>query len=621
MCGIAGYIGPEITGTLEQMTAALAHRGPDASGFWHDHATGVHFGHRRLSIVDHAGGGQPMISADGQLVLIFNGEIYNGAELRRQLESRGHRFVTGHSDTEVLLHGYREWGHDLPGRLNGMWTFVIFDRRHGCLFGSRDRFGEKPLFYCEQPDTFLFGSELSALRHHPATPRNLSGTALRKYFGYGFIPAPHSILEGVCKLPAGHNFTLHVATRRLEVRRYWEFTLEPSENEPKDPVGSWGEELRNLLDQAVRRRLVADVPVGVFLSGGIDSSAVTAFAARHVPAGQLATFSLGFNEASFDESPHARQVAQHFATDHHTEMLDLESARALLPEIAARLDEPMGDPSLLPTYLLSRFTRRHVTVALSGDGGDELFAGYDPFRALRAAAAYSRWVPRPVHQAISLLATCLPVSHRNMSTDFKIKRTLRGLGYPPRLWLPLWMAPLDPRELAELFHEPIDLEEVYSEAIAAWDSCRSVDPVDGTLQFFTRLYLQDDILVKLDRASMMHGLEARTPFLDNDVVNFARKLPTRWKFRNGQSKIMLKAALKSVLPQDVLRRKKKGFGIPAGLWFKENTFKIESATIPGGLCAEFTRRAWTEHQAGRKDQRAFLWNDWLLKAWSMTNLG
>ncbi len=620
MCGIAGYVGPEIDGALERMTAALVHRGPDAAGFWRDPVRRVHFGHRRLSILDHAGGGQPMATADGQLVVIFNGAIYNSPELRRELEARGHRFVSDHSDTEVLLHGYREWGRDLPRRLNGMWAFVLHDRLAGCLFGSRDRMGEKPLYYAERPDTFLFGSELSALRQHPATPRALSRPALRKYFGYGFIPAPLSVLEGVRKLPAGHSFTCDVATRRVELQRYWAFVLEPAEREPPDPVGTWGEELRSLLDQAVRRRLVADVPVGIFLSGGIDSSAVTALAARHTgTGGRLATFNLGFTDASFDESAPARLVAGLFGTDHHTETLELAAARALLPEVAAKLDEPMGDPSLLPTYLLSRFTRRHVKVALSGDGGDELFAGYDPFRALRAAAAYARWVPRPLHQAIRLLAARLPVSHRNMSTDFKIKRTLRGLSHPPRLWLPMWLAPLEPRELAELFSEPVDPEEVFAEAIAVWDGCAQRDPVDRTLQFFTQLYLPGDILVKLDRASMMHGLECRLPFLDHEVVDFARRLPTRWKFRRGQTKFLLKKALAPVLPPDVLHRDKKGFGMPIGAWFREGALTVDRDALPAGLNPAFTQSAWSAHRTGREDQRSFLWNACLLSAWSAAN--
>lgn len=612
MCGIAGYVGGEVEGALEAMTAAVAHRGPDAAGFWHDAARGVHLGHRRLSILDHSGGGQPMATADGQLVVVSNAEIYNCAELRRQLEARGHRFVTDRSDTEVLLHGYREWGADLPRHLNGMWAFVLYDRARGLLFGGRDRFGEKPFFYAETPRAFVFGSELSALRRHPAVSGALSRTALRKYFGYGFIPAPHSLLEGVRKLPGGHTFTFDLAARRLDVRRYWEFVLEPEEREPADPAATWGEELRALLDKAVRERLVADVPVGVFLSGGIDSSAVTAFAARHVPPGRLATFNIGFTEASFDESSHARRIADQFHTDHHGETFTLEAARQLLPQIAAHLDEPLGDPSLLPTCLLSRFTRQHVTVALGGDGGDELFAGYDPFRALRAAAAYRRLVPRPVHAAIRMLAARLPVSHRNMSLDFKIKRALRGLGYPAHLWLPLWMAPLDPREMAGLFAEPVDPEEVFAEAIVAWDGCAQTDPVDRTLQFFTRLYLPDDLLVKLDRASMLHGLEARLPFLDNDVVDFARRIPSRWKFRGGQTKFILKKALEPVLPHEIVHRPKKGFGVPIGAWFRQGEVTVDTGALPAGLSAGFVRRKRAAHLAGRENHGSFLWDAWVL---------
>jgi asparagine synthase (glutamine-hydrolysing) len=619
MCGIAGYAGPEIGGVLETMTAAVRHRGPDAMRCWHDRARNVHLGHQRLSILDHAGGAQPMQTADGELVVVFNGELYNFAELRQDLESRGHRFVSDHSDTEVLLHGYREWGRDLPRQLNGMWAFVIHDRANRRLFASRDRFGEKPLYYSDQPGAFLFASELSALRQHPAMPARLSRIALKKYFGYGYIPAPHTIFEGVHKLPAGHSFTFDLNARRLELHRYWTFVLEPMETEPRDAMATWSEELRDLLDRSVRRRLVADVPVGIFLSGGIDSSAVAAFASRHVDGGRLATFHVGFNEPSFDESAHARRVADFLRTDHHAETLDLEVARALLPDIAARLDEPMGDASLLPTFLLSGFARRHVTVALGGDGGDELFAGYDPFRALRAAENYARWVPRPVHQAIRLLAARLPVSHRHLSGDFKIKRTLRGLSYPPRLWLPAWMAPLDPGELGELFNEPVEPEDVFSEAIAAWESCRDASPVDRALQFFTELYFQNDILTKVDRASMMHGLEVRSPFLDNDVVEFVRRLPARWKFRDGETKFLLKRALEPVLPYDVLHRRKKGFGVPVGAWFAQGALSIETDSLPGGLNANFLTAAASAHRAGRADHGAFLWNAWLLAAWSASH--
>jgi len=619
MCGITGFVGAGNDTDLKRMTDALAHRGPDDTGYLVDPVRGVHLGHRRLSILDIAGGHQPMVTADGNLAIIFNGEIYNFAELRAELVSRGYRFQTDHSDTEVLLHGYREWDAGLPGRCNGMWAFVIYDRARRRLFGSRDRFGKKPLFYSTQNGAFVFGSELTALRAHPAVNSALSRRALKKYFGYGYIPAPHTILENVYKLPGGHSFILDVESPTLapRVEKYWDFVLEPFAGGeiPADPEGTWGEELRARLDEAVRRRLVADVPVGVFLSGGIDSSAITAFASRHVPAGMLKTFSIGFEEASFDESAYARRVAQLFKTDHHLETLSISKAHSLLPTIAGRLDEPMGDSSLLPTYLLSQFTRAQVKVALGGDAGDELFAGYDPFVALRKAELYSKMVPRPVHRAVCMLAARMPVSHRYMSLDFRLKRTLRGLSYPSKLWLPVWTASLDASELGELFGEPADLEDIFSEAIATWEGCAQTDVVDRTLQFFTKLYLQDDILVKVDRASMMHGLEARAPFLDIDFVNFARRIPSAWKYRHGQTKYILKKALEAVLPADVLYRKKQGFGVPIGAWFKNGQLGLDDAPLPC-LNGAFVKARLADHRANRTDQRAFLWNTWLLGQWS-----
>ncbi|MGA2017856.1 MAG: asparagine synthase (glutamine-hydrolyzing) [Opitutaceae bacterium] len=619
MCGITGFVGAGNDTDLKRMTDALAHRGPDDTGYLDDPVRGVHLGHRRLSILDIAGGHQPMVTADGNLAIIFNGEIYNFAELRAELVSRGYRFQTDHSDTEVLLHGYREWDAGLPGRCNGMWAFVIYDRARRRLFGSRDRFGKKPLFYSTQNGAFVFGSELTALRAHPAVNSALSRRALKKYFGYGYIPAPHTILENVYKLPGGHSFILDVESPALapRVEKYWDFVLEPFAGGeiPADPEGTWGEELRARLDEAVRRRLVADVPVGVFLSGGIDSSAITAFASRHVPAGMLKTFSIGFEEASFDESAYARRVAQLFKTDHHLETLSISKAHSLLPTIAGRLDEPMGDSSLLPTYLLSQFTRAQVKVALGGDAGDELFAGYDPFVALRKAELYSKMVPRPVHRAVCMLAARMPVSHRYMSLDFRLKRTLRGLSYPSKLWPPVWTASLDASELGELFGEPADLEDIFSEAIATWEGCAQTDVVDRTLQFFTKLYLQDDILVKVDRASMMHGLEARAPFLDIDFVNFARRIPSAWKYRHGQTKYILKKALEAVLPADVLYRKKQGFGVPIGAWFKNGQLGLDDAPLPC-LNGAFVNARLADHRANRTDQRAFLWNTWLLGQWS-----
>lgn len=611
MCGICGFIGLGSTRDLQGMARSVAHRGPDAEGIWTERD--VFLAHRRLSIIDLAGGAQPMATEDGELVIVFNGEIYNHQELRAELQALGCAFATTHSDTEVLLHGFRRWGRDLPNRLNGMWAFAIYDRRAKTLFCCRDRFGKKPFFYTLQNGTFAFASELAALKQHPGVTASLSKLALQKYFAYGFIPAPHSLYQGIHKLPGGHSLWVNGETLEVRIEKYWDFVLEPTSEIPRNPEAEWGEQLRHLLDRAVQRRLMSDVPLGIFLSGGIDSSAITAFASRHVPKGSLKTFSIGFEEATFDESAYAKQVAELFHTDHRCEQLSLSRAHELLEEIAARLDEPLGDSSLLPTALLSRFTRRHVTVALGGDGGDELFAGYDPFRALRRAEWYSKLVPRPIHRAIRLLFERLPVSHGNMSLDFKIKRTLRGLGYPARLWVPAWMGPLDSREIEDLFCEPIDMEELYSEAIEQWDACSQANLVDKTLQYYTKLYLQDDILVKVDRASMMHGLEVRAPFLDIELVDFVRRIPNEYKFRNGTTKYLLKKALEPVLPNNILFRAKKGFGSPIGAWFKDGTLPVGEARSPM-LSPAFVRQRVASHKTGKSDERAFLWNLHLLNS-------
>lgn len=611
MCGLAGFVGRGSVEDLRRMNAALAHRGPDAEGTWVDESRGVHLGHRRLSIVDIGGGHQPMWTPDAQLGVVFNGEIYNHVELRAELTALGCQFQSDHSDTEVLLHAYRCWGRDFTNRLNGMWAFVIYDRQTGRLFCSRDRFGKKPFFWALREGTFLFASELSAIRRHPAgASASISRRGLQKYFAYGYIPAPHSFYEGIHKLPGGHSLTFEIASQRVEIKKDWDFVIEPFDSLPANPEQVWGEQLVELLSAAVKRRLMGDVPLGFFLSGGLDSSSIVALATRHIDRSLIHTFSVGFDEASFDESAYSTDMAQRLGTQHHLDILSLEKAAALLPEIASKLDEPMGDSSLLPTYLLCRHTREKVTVALGGDGADELFAGYDPFRALRAAELYGRLVPRPLHAAVKMMMSRLPVSHANMSLDFRIKRTLRGLSHPQSLWCPIWMGTLDPGELSELFDAPVDVEDIYSEAIEQWDACHQSNLVDKVLQFYTKLYLQDDILVKVDRASMMHSLEARAPYLDIEVVDFVRRIPHHYKFRKGQTKYLLKRALESVLPHSVIYRAKKGFGVPIGRWLADGMLPIDPGAIPG-LDRRVVQAHLDAHLEGRNDERAFLWNVWL----------
>lgn len=605
MCGIAGFLGAGDRGDLARMTDRLAHRGPDAEGFFVEGP--VHLGHRRLSIVDLSCGAQPMRTADGRLTIVFNGEIYNHAELRAELLARGCVFQTDHSDTEVLLHGYREWGPAFVSRLNGMWAFAIWDADHSRLFLSRDRFGKKPLYWFFRQGTFAFASELTALLEHPAAPRSVSTKAVQKFFAYALIPAPLSIIEGIWKLPAAHNLTVSPGSEP-RVERYWRYVLEPDESLAARPEEELAAELRDKLDAAVRRRLMADVPLGVFLSGGVDSSAIAALAANHTGAGNLQTFSIGFTEPSFDESTFARRAAEFLGTRHQLETLDLDKAVDVLPQILDQLDEPQGDNSLLPTWLLCRFTRRHVTVALGGDGGDELFAGYDTFRGLAQAETYHRLVPRPLHHAVRALAGLLPVSHGNISLDFKIKRGLRGASYPPPVWNPVWLGALEPDEIARLTGQPAAIEDLYSEAIETWDACAQKNLTDRTLQFYTEIYLQDGILAKVDRASMMHGLEARSPFLDIEVADLARRLPHRFKLRDGVTKYLLKKALEPILPADIIYRKKKGFGTPVGAWFRT------SRLTPHGA-GKFLAEKLAAHRAGQADERLYLWCQLCLGEW------
>ena len=606
MCGITGFFGTGDTQILDAMTDSLSHRGPDARGTWVDVEKTVFLGHRRLSIVDLATGQQPMISVDENIVIIFNGEIYNHEDLRTELVKKGHSFKTDHSDTETLINSYIQWGPDFVSRLNGMWAFVIYDKKNGLLFCSRDRFGEKPFFYTFQNGVFAFASELTAFKHHTVLKREISKKALQKYFAYGYIPAPNSIYENIYKLPAGNSLIFSVKDKSFKINKYWDFKIEPFEHLPRNPEREWGEELQFLLDRAVKRRLMADVPLGVFLSGGVDSSAIAALAARHVEQDSLQTFSIGFDEASFDETIYARQVAKHIGCAHHLDILSIDKALEILPSVLERLDEPMADSSLTPTFLLSKFTKKYVTVALSGDGGDELFAGYDPFQALPIAAMYAKFIPKSMHAKFEKTMLNMPVSLRNMSLDFKLKRTLRGLGFEKKFWLPTWMAPLSPSELSELFNEPLQIDELFSEALDQWNNCDQPSLVDKALQYYTKLYLQDDILVKADRASMMNGLEVRAPFLDIELVDFVRKIPGEYKLRNGKRKYILKKALKNVIPDNIINRSKKGFGAPIGKWFQNQSITI-NMNQDLKLNQKFIDKKVNDHINKVSNDGTFLW--------------
>lgn len=609
MCGIAGFVGEGSEADIRAMATALVHRGPDEEGYFLDAGCRLFLGHRRLAILDKAGGKQPMWDASGNVCVVFNGEIYNHRELRQTLQEKGHTFLSDHSDTETLIYGYLEWGEQLPLHLNGMFAFAIYDRRGQRLFLARDRFGEKPLFWSATGSGLAFASELPALLKHPSlSAHGYSAMGLRKFFAYSFFPGEWTQYEGIRKLKAGHSLTYDLRTGRSRTQRYWKFAIQPFTGAlSPQREGLWAEELRDLLGRSVRMRLESDVPLGIFLSGGIDSSAVLALAAEHVPSAELHGFSIGFTEPSFDESAYARRMASYVGCQHHIRICDLDSAKDLLPGIMRSIGDPLGDPSLLPTYMLCQFAREKVTVALSGDGGDELFAGYDPVRALAIAQHYHRLMPSYLHPLVRWLVALMPKGSANLSLDFKLRRGLRGVGFPPHLWNPLWMGALEPSELESLFVEKADVEEIYSEAITLWHSCASESLLDRTIEFFANLYLQDDILVKTDRASMQTSLEVRAPFLDNDVVDFARRLPPSLKYRNGTTKYLLKKALAATLPDDILNRRKKGFGIPLTSWLRDIPSPQAGGRIP--LNAHWLAERWRRHAIGKEDNRnaLFCW--------------
>ncbi len=632
MCGITGFISRREIGSeyLDSMTDALEHRGPDARGtflrpngaFVADSPWFVGLGHRRLSIIDLSDAGrQPMSNADGDIWITFNGEIYNFLTLREDLIAKGYSFVS-ETDTEVIVHGYQEHGIDFINRMNGMFSLAIWDAKKERLILARDRFGQKPLYYCEYAEGIAFASELKSLHRHPHIQPELDCESLSRYLAFEYLPAPYSIYKGIRKLPQGNLLVWQNGTSKIEP--YWEPRFGGKGICKDERI--LGEELIELLKRSVERRLMSDVPLGVFLSGGIDSSSMIALLSEMMPAGNIKTFSIGFQEQSFDESNWARQVARKFGTDHHEDILTAKTMLDIQPEIWSKLDEPFADASIIPTYLLSRFTRKHVTVALGGDGGDELFAGYDPFLAHYWADRYEM-IPEFLHRSIlKPLAMKLPVSTRNMSFDFKIKHFLKGVYHPRGVRNQVWLGAFTPQQqrdilTPEVLHEIADMnpyeqieEEARKMAFRDW-----LDEVGWNYQ---RFYLAEDILTKVDRASMMVSLEARTPFLDVEFAEFANNLPSRFKMKRTIRKYLLKKALESRLPHEILYRKKKGFGIPLAKWIKndlrdemERIFCPERIDRAGIFRSEVVRRLLDEHLEGKRDNRKPLWALYVFEKW------
>lgn len=609
MCGFVGVVGEIDETTLVRVTQSLAHRGPDGEGFWSDEQANVHLGFRRLAILDKAGGAQPMSTSDGSIALVFNGEIYNHRKLRRELEADGGVFTSDHADGEVILQGYALRGSDIVDDLEGMFAFAIADLNRQELFLARDRFGEKPLFYSQVGRRLAFASEARALGLLDESGLGVDPDQVARFFAYGHVPAPGSLWLGIRKLEPGHTLTfgLH-GERREKHRRYWQFRTLSRPGAAADP-----ERLTELLENAVRARLEADVPLGFLLSGGLDSSAIALLARRADESKSIRTFTAGFDEATFDERRYARVIAGMCDSQHHEVVVRRGDALDAMGALYRRMDEPISDPSFLPTALLCEDVRSNVTVALSGDGGDELFAGYDPFKALAAAKVYRAVMPAAAHRIMLSLMEGVQPGDTNMNFSLKVRQGIRGAGSKPGLWNPLWMAPASLAEIQMVTGgRSVRAEEVFDDALDHWNSCESDNLVDRTTEFFGRFYLQL-LLTKVDRASMLHGLEVRSPFLDTALAEFALSLPARQKFRRGKGKRILRDALVGVVPAEILDRPKKGFGIPVSAWLREFPPPDRGLAADAGLDGKALTGMWEQHRTGASDHRGVLWSWYALQ--------
>ena len=645
MCGIAGWINLNTTesslnreDTLHSMCETIVHRGPDSEGLWLDNT--VALGMRRLSIIDLKTGDQPVFNEDKSVIVMMNGELYNYREVRSDLEKRGHKFTT-QSDTEIFPHLYEEFGEALVDQVNGMYAFSLWDSRKKKLIIARDRFGEKPLYYGVFDGKLIWASEPKAILAHPSVNAELDLNALRHYVSFDYVPAPMSIYKGIHKLPAAH--VLIVEDGEVRARRYWDIRWdhrsEPGavatgfrnggspakmQSRKEESLSHKATELRDLLSDAVRMRLVSDVPLGILLSGGIDSSTVAAFATRHATE-RVKTFSIGFEEDSFDESKYARQVAKHLNTEHYEDKLSATTAGDLISEIGKWLDEPMSDGSLIPTYLLARFVRKQVTVALGGDGGDELFAGYPMYYAHNVAARYHA-IPAFVRSGlIEPLVNALPVSTNNLSFDYKAKRFIRASKYDDITRHHAWFGSFSPDQHDSLFAKDVlaqtesDIYRGVREFVGKSDAKNVVERMQCA---DINYYLAEDILTKVDRAAMAVSLETRAPFLDPRVGQFAASIPVEYKLKGKSGKVILKAAMKDLLPHNILHRPKKGFGIPIAEWLKGRLNPLlHDMLAPGRLNeqglfnSEYVQRLVKEHETGKASHHKEIWTLLVFQLW------
>jgi asparagine synthase (glutamine-hydrolysing) len=626
MCGIAGklYLDPARSvepELLERMGAVLAHRGPDDAGLYCQGSIGLV--HRRLSIIDLSPAGhQPMANEDGTVWIVFNGEIYNFPALQPDLGRRGHRFRSK-TDTEVILHLYEEYGVNCLQHLRGMFAFAIWDGRRRQLFLARDRLGKKPLCYHWDGEAFRFASEAKAILQDPAVEPRPDPAGISQYLTYGYVPSPGSAFQGMRRLPPAHYLTWHDG--RAEVVRYWRLCRD---RKLQRPEAEWCQEIRDRLQEAVRIRLISDVPLGAFLSGGIDSSAVVAMMSR-ASSGPVKTFSIGFDEPEYDELRYARLAAERYGTDHH-ELVVRPDAVDVLPKLSWHFDEPFADSSAVPTYYVSQMTRQHVTVALNGDAGDENFGGYDRYVANLLAASFDRWPGAALlRRAIRWGLHLWPRTGGRRSLLSRGRRFLDGLSEAPERRYARWFCHFygDRKDdlLTPAFRASLDGADALEILLAAYRESDAPDFADATLGVDAGLYLPDDLLVKVDIASMAHALEARSPFLDHEFMEFAAAIPSDLKLRGRTKKYILKRALVDLVPAEILHRPKMGFGVPIDHWLRHelrelvhDTLLAPRARSRGYFRPEVVQRFLDEHARGRASWHYLLWNLLMLELWHRT---
>jgi asparagine synthase (glutamine-hydrolysing) len=621
MCGIVGIVDRRRRAVDEavvgRMCEAIRHRGPDEDGFYHGEGVGLAM--RRLAIIDLKSGQQPMHNADRTAWIVFNGEIYNYKEVRARLEELGHRFHTD-CDTEVVIHAYDEYGAECPRHLRGMFAFAVWDERTEELFLARDRVGKKPLLYARVDDGLVFGSEFSALLQHPQVGREVNREAIHYYLTFMCVPAPLTAYRDIHKLEPGHTLR-YTRDGQIKTERYWQPDFSRKTRMSEEEAG---ERAVEILREAVRVRLMSEVPLGAFLSGGVDSSAVVALMSE-VSSTPVKTFSIGFEEQDFSELHHARRVAEHVGAEHH-EFIVRPDAMEVLPTLVEHYGEPYADSSAIPTYYVSRETRRHVTVALNGDGGDECFAGYERYAAMKLAGKY-QGVPGLLREGLIKPAVALyPTSETRRSRARDLKRFLDAASLPTVERYMRWISVLDTPAKNALYTDDFRREMAAHNAadfVAPWFAhANGAGLVDASLLADTMTYLPNDLLVKVDIASMAVSLEARSPFLDHHVIEFAASLPENLKLRGLTTKYLLKRVLAKLLPAENLQRRKMGFGVPIGHWlrgemqkFLRDTLLSEKALGRGFFKPEAVTRMVELHTRGERDHAHQLWTLLMLELW------